>query len=632
MFMARNNKFILSSLFYCVVYAAGLLFFCHVISFSGKWYSPDPYHRGQVEAFLRGDLALSHDPRALDFDLCWSGGGVQQVWGLGVPIWQLPFDLAARLVGVKAFPDQFALTIFMSLAALLVIKTFLGGTLDFASDKPSVEDGLITSVGAISIGLIFPPFLSDLSAQEGIHSEVLAYTYLFGLMLACGMVAVLRRPDWRRYGLLCAVAGFGGLIRPTLIVYGVATIIPAAVGMWRYEKAQRLGPSSSKSTPARTILRLIAGAALFCIGNGILWGTNLIRFGDGFEFGHKLNLQDDALLRNIYAIRFDYPFYREPIWRAGRDLFGSLFRAPHTALGDAYASGIFPGQSPTFRWHYFSFATYGIVYFGLVVGGWLSGLCSWSALRLNRKVTREAALVDVALTSWSLLSCLGLVAFYLKGPFVASRYMIDFAPSFVAAIIVAWRGMVRAVPSRCGKLPFVRWIALACLIGWQGWEISQRDFPDHGSVTWKSVAPASKPRVAQAMPGGLPTSYKLGEDLGAYGIRFNGTGWNPRIGTLDACVILFVDSPQFLELQLTRKDNLSGDPAGLDCIRAKIGLELLKRRSIERTANGWRLLFEGPTRAMYKDGVQQVAIAMIATDALRQFDVAWELKQVSWRR
>src|SRR5712671_4140302 len=101
-------------IYYVTVYATALLYFCGIIPSWGSWYSSSPYARAQVHALLRGDLALSHNPADLHMDLCWSGKGVQQVWGLGVPLWQLPFDVLAGIYGFSKFPDRIALGIFMA--------------------------------------------------------------------------------------------------------------------------------------------------------------------------------------------------------------------------------------------------------------------------------------------------------------------------------------------------------------------------------------------------------------------------------------------------------------------------------------------------------------------------------------
>ena len=66
-----------------------------------------------------GSFALDNDPRTLGYDMAWAEGGVQQVWGLGVPSWRLPFELIAKLFGYDAFPDRLALA--AALAALVYV-------------------------------------------------------------------------------------------------------------------------------------------------------------------------------------------------------------------------------------------------------------------------------------------------------------------------------------------------------------------------------------------------------------------------------------------------------------------------------------------------------------------------------
>src|ERR1700704_4190932 len=94
------------------VYAALLLVFCRVIPSWEIWYSESPYYREQIIAFLHGDLALSHNPVDLKMDLCWSEKGVQQVWGLGIPLLELPFNVLARAFGYSFFPDRIVLACF----------------------------------------------------------------------------------------------------------------------------------------------------------------------------------------------------------------------------------------------------------------------------------------------------------------------------------------------------------------------------------------------------------------------------------------------------------------------------------------------------------------------------------------
>src|SRR6266700_3547721 len=101
--------------YYALFYAASVLFFCGLVPNWGQWYSSSSYHREQSRALLHGRFALSNNPKDLSTDLCWSGGGVQQVWGLGISLWLLPFDAVAEQVGESAFPYRLALGLFIAL-------------------------------------------------------------------------------------------------------------------------------------------------------------------------------------------------------------------------------------------------------------------------------------------------------------------------------------------------------------------------------------------------------------------------------------------------------------------------------------------------------------------------------------
>src|SRR4051812_5379895 len=87
-------------------------------------YSSNGAYRAQVDAFLSGRLALSESPDALAHDLAWTPAGVQQVWGLGVPLWQTPFELAARVVGQDPFPDRVAMVLWIALAWFVLLRAF----------------------------------------------------------------------------------------------------------------------------------------------------------------------------------------------------------------------------------------------------------------------------------------------------------------------------------------------------------------------------------------------------------------------------------------------------------------------------------------------------------------------------
>ncbi len=80
-----------------VVVSLGICLGTGLVPGWGWWYSANPALWRQSQALLRGSLALGSDPGQMEFDTAWAQGGVQQIWGLGVPLWRVPFDAAAEL-------------------------------------------------------------------------------------------------------------------------------------------------------------------------------------------------------------------------------------------------------------------------------------------------------------------------------------------------------------------------------------------------------------------------------------------------------------------------------------------------------------------------------------------------------
>ena len=110
--MKAGAKFNWLLVYQAVVYAAGLLLATGLVTNWGAWYSTSLPYRNQTDALLNGDLALSRSVGDLKFDHTWSEQGVHQVWGLGVPLWRLPFEAAAKACGFDGFPDRLAFGLF----------------------------------------------------------------------------------------------------------------------------------------------------------------------------------------------------------------------------------------------------------------------------------------------------------------------------------------------------------------------------------------------------------------------------------------------------------------------------------------------------------------------------------------
>jgi hypothetical protein len=634
-----------------IAYTAILMIVVGLIPRWQQWYSDSPQLRRQAASLFRGQLALSDDPRDLGHDLCWSAGGVHQVWGLGIPLWQLPFQTIAELCGQFTFPDRIALGLFLALGCYAVLRTIS------LSPVQTANSGLLFSTirktGAVFVLLMFPPFLTLLSSRCAVWEEVMIYGYVYGLLLASGVIALVMTPTWRRFYVLCSLAGAGALIRPTLMFYGISTVAVSLVVMRRHLDA------NSRSLDVRNAtVRLLAGATLILCGGAILWSTNLLRFGDGFEFGHKLNLQRGSLLGSVYATRFDHPFQNESLWTAARELFGALFLVKTLPGTEWYAHGIFSGQSDAVRWREFYFTTYDLSYLALLVSGWTFGVLkatrrSQTGILLDDRAkpadcaAPDRIPIEWVLALWSIIASGLLAIFYLRTPAISSRYMMDFAAAFAVSIVLAWWGMIDAVHRWTIHARFtdthgatsrsVRGIA-ACLfltlglLIWitHGIGYSKSVYGSPHSISWREVNDWRALKKVRPNITPLPDGYMQSDDLERWAIPFNGAGWSDD-GGVDAAVILFVDSPEFLELEVTEAAFVNTIAADPHYIRAKIGLEFLTQEAIERKEEGWRVRFSPPRRSDYKQGIQPVFIAAVPADHITDSRTPWIMKKVTWR-
>ena len=613
-----------------LIYATGLLILCRVIPSWGVWYSASSNYREQVEAFLRGDLALSHNAADLKMDLCWSEKGVQQVWGLGVPLWQMPFDVLAKIFGRAVFPDRVALGFFMALSAFIVLRIWCGES----SGAGAACRPFAAPAGVVLLLLLFPPVTYLLRSSVDHYCEPLIYVHFYGVMLSCGLIALGRAPGWPRFWLVCFLSGAGGLIRPTLVLYGFATLPMALLVMWNHELAE--GEFRLRLLQTRKFFchpKLLAGLLLFVCGGGLLFITNYLRFGSGWEFGHGLNVS--PALTSVYSTRFDYPFKHVSLTEAARELFGASFLAKEFNGVAWYDHGIFPGQSSVIRWRGFDMTTFDLSFFGLLVAAWGIGL--WTLVNSWRPVTKEQGVMTkripehVLLILWSMIASALLAGFYLRVPALADRYILDFSPAFASALAGLWLWLLgRRRAERSRQISIILFVGL---IGWLGVEILRNENM-FGSP--RSVMAGDLPELAEEHPTilPLPNQYKIGDVMRAWRIPYNGEGWNASDGKVWSCAIFYVESPQYLKLELAAGPGSHVTQASLTNIQAKVGLEYLQRSFITSSNGGWEVSFSGPKSARYQTGLQPVYVAMVPSSELGDYVIPpspWILKRVSWR-
>lgn len=242
---------------------------------------------------------------------------------------------------------------------------------------------------------------------------------------------------------------------------------------------------------------------------------------------------------------------------------------------------------------------------------------------------------------WSLCAIIPLCGFYLRNEVISSRYLIDFAPAFVAALSALILGFdlpVRSVNARTKAMRvaaygFIVWIAVEGLLTqplpprpqaltYPEW-LSIHDRQDHaprllvtslstGSIPIGSVAPDSVP------PFHVPWD----------GIPHNGVGWNKVTGDTASVVILFVDDPQFIQVDVQPP---ATTPHDQPWVRAKLDRELLSVTSLTRLPEGRiRLQFE-VRKAQKKAQPQVLFLAFGPPETLAAQPSGYRLHTVAWK-
>ena len=586
----------------------------------GQWYSPSSHYRRQTESLLRGTLALSRSPTDTTHDLTWSEGGVHQVWGLGVPLWRLPFEAVARVFGFQAFPDRLAFAAALALWAVIVLSLLT------PAKHPSETSEASHGRNSLIVGLILlcPVFLELCNSRFDIYEEAVAYEYLFGTGILAGLLTHLRSSTYRGAVLLALFAGLGPLIRPTLFFYGVGTVAALIL----------------VQPKARTLRGIIAIGSAFAIGPLLVLATNHLRFGHPMEFGHQLNLQH--LFGSMYATRFDHPFPKEPLMSSARELVGLLFGSPDLNDFDLYRQGFFPAQSPIVRWRNLYLRTYDVSWLvGMVAG---AGFAARSIRFLGSSApsgdrTRHQGAVTAAI--WSLCATIPLCGFYLRNEVISSRYLIDFAPAFVAALSALILGFdlpVRSIKARTKAMRvaaygFIVWIAVEGLLTqplpprpqaltYPEW-LSIHNRQDHAPrLRVGSLSTGSMP-IGSVSPDGVPPFHVPWD-----GIPHNGAGWNKVTGDTASVVILFVDEPQFIRVDVHPPMNTS---QAAPWVRAKLDREHLPLTSITKLPEGRiRLIFE-VRNAEKKAQPQVLFLAFGPPEALDASLSGYQLQSVNWR-
>ena len=331
--------------------------------------------------------------------------------------------------------------------------------------------------------------------------------------------------------------------------------------------------------------------------------ANAERFGSGFEFGHRLNL--NVFYPMMYATRFENPVAAAPLWPRVAELFSYLFLVRgRLACCDGYASHIVPWQAPVVRWRDIYFSTYDLTFLTLMLPAWAASF----ALLWRQRVRFSASLSEAAVMGfWSFLSAAPLVLLYLNYPVMSSRYMIDFAATFAVAIWVAFQLSCELIRVRFPARPALFSLPILLLGAWWAYQVATtRIFHHTGGGTVTMVNLPQTPQDSPPLIGMSSYTWPMDTD---YGIPFNGYGWYRENGRTASLVVFFLSGAQRVEVELRPVDGEYIEQRDWDQIRVKIGLEDLRLERSRQTSEGRTLTF---TRSSRIDDPSRIQIAFIA--------------------
>jgi hypothetical protein len=585
-------------LLYCLVCAVAMLVIGGA-DFS-RLYAPSPYHRLQADALLRGQLHLAASLEQIGHDLAWHDGQVNQIWGLGVGLWLLPFEALWRLLGQKWFPDRIALGIAFALLA------WYSGTAAWRLAERAKSPTL--GIALVWLVTLCPALWTLNQGGRLIYEETTLYACLVSLGLLVAVVRVACFGERGDFYICAGLAALSALVRPTHGIYGLLAVLVCSAlvlargGRWR---------------------PLLMCHGTFGAGLLALALTNWSRFGSPGEFGHRLSVTPGII---VFMTRIDNPMKDASFRQASQELCGWLFW-----LRDVRARG--PGenfvawQSPYERWRDPYMTTFSPAWAAIMFTT-LIGAARWVWRTRRTKtgwchfLTRPGPALVVAMLAWGGLSAVALAGFYLRFPNMSSRYLLDFAPAFIGLAAVFWLAMLRRM----------RWLGLFALAGWLGYEIlSAQVRPAPVPVLTQKQISTELPRAEGRRLSEFGSAYSMTNHPGQTGIPYNGYGWDSETGLAGNIVIVAVDRPEFIEVRVGPRSGAGELPPRPDEFRAMIGAEFLPLREVHQSDGQTWVRFEVPEEVKSRAGKELLFLCFTKGFDSEDRESQRPLHSVQWR-
>lgn len=525
-------------------------------------WSADPYHRYQAVALLKGHFSLANSIDEMQPGLAWHNGHIQQVWGLGVGFWLMPFQALWWLFDGQVFPDRVALGLAFALLGFYAATTGL---------RMAKGGHRVMGLGLIWLIVLCPPLWSLARFSQSVFDQTVLYANLVSLGILISLVRIAWLDSRKDYWICCGLSALAAWVRPTHGIYGLgAVLLGSLIIIYRH-----------RATKPATV-----GSLIFVLSLAFLGMTNWTRFGAPLEFGHRLTVSSRTM---VFLPRFGNPFREASSWEATKELTGLLFLNPNIRDGYVYAGGLFPGQAPVTRWRrlYLTAFDPSYVFCGLAAAG---GTVLWTwRYRRGRlgylwQEPNRASIVTLFL--WSSIAIAGLGLFYLHFPIIASRYLLDFAPALIGLVACTWI----VIAHRGG---IFLWQVLG---GWLLFEIaSTKVVPQIPEFAYGTAAQSELPHIQMTSLNKFGGIYSLSHHPADAGLSWNGYGWGQN-GFANDVVILAIDSPQFVELNVADREVSRGASIHKDTYRAMIDGMSLPLREVVRDDSVWKVKFDIPMR------------------------------------
>jgi hypothetical protein len=533
----------------------------------GSWYSGDLNLalRWQADALMRGRLAISDGPTHHFHDAVWANG-LQQPWGIGVPLLRIPFEIAARLFGYRIFPDRLTFLLYVTFAVSFVFHVLVSvGTQIVRNSRSNarVEGWVLPAACLCTATLVLSPgFLTMIRSRFAVYEEVIAYAFLYSLVAFAAMLLFLYRRSGSTLFLLCVLCGFAPFIRPTLIILTVVCI-PLAFLSTPREQRRQLSTSFFVGFSAMLIL----------ISSWVL--SNWIRFESPLEIGQHVYLSNSVV---NFQFKVGSPYYLIPWHERLADFLIRLFW-----FRTQFDPVMFGVQLPL---HLVSVGRWAEMYFEPFSPAQLLEIIAASVCIAASLIVRKAKFSDPPMVVAT--AAAGALIFYASAyglnHAAVSRYYVDLAAPFAVLTlcgVIAGAEFVGAGLMRItgGRFPDIKPLAilLCCTVyaiivalRWGTFSLVDRIVPPQREV---DILPNAE--FPQLSTMNIPDGYRCSAELQRKLLKYNGEGWDQTDCSvawstgvflpITSCVQVIVSSPYrdraVFERSVTVKANL--DPLSL---------------------------------------------------------------------